>query len=42
MGISQTEAQGWTGQIFEKRIKAQIKRLVYVPDAGHARLIERH
>ncbi len=41
MGISPTEAQAWPDQIFEKLIQAQIKQVVYVPDAGHARLIER-
>ncbi|MGA7324979.1 MAG: thiamine pyrophosphate-binding protein [Rhodomicrobium sp.] len=33
--------QGWPDQIFDKLIEAQIKQVVYVPDAGHARLIER-
>jgi sulfopyruvate decarboxylase alpha subunit len=30
----------WPDQIFEKLREADVKQVVYVPDAGHARLIE--
>ena len=33
-------APNWPDQIFEKLREADIKQMVYVPDAGHARLIE--
>ena len=33
-------APNWPDQIFEKLREANIKQVVYVPDAGHARLIE--
>jgi sulfopyruvate decarboxylase alpha subunit len=34
-------APKWPEQIFEKLREANIAQMVYVPDAGHARLIER-
>jgi len=33
-------APNWPDQIFEKLREADIKQMVYVPDAGHARLID--
>jgi sulfopyruvate decarboxylase alpha subunit len=30
----------WPDQIFQKLCEADVKQVVYVPDAGHARLIE--
>ncbi|HEX9465377.1 MAG TPA: thiamine pyrophosphate-binding protein [Alphaproteobacteria bacterium] len=33
-------APDWPHQIFEKLRQAQIRQVTYVPDAGHARLIE--
>ena len=33
-------ASNWPDQIFRKLREAEIKQVVYVPDAGHARLIE--
>ena len=33
-------APAWPDQIFQKLCEADVKQVVYVPDAGHARLIE--
>jgi sulfopyruvate decarboxylase alpha subunit len=35
-----TAAANWLDQIFQKLREAEIRQVVYVPDAGHARLIE--
>jgi sulfopyruvate decarboxylase alpha subunit len=37
---SSSGAAGWPDQIFTKLREADIRHVVYVPDAGHARLIE--
>jgi sulfopyruvate decarboxylase alpha subunit len=36
----QSAAANWADQIFQKLREAEINQMVYVPDAGHARLIE--
>jgi sulfopyruvate decarboxylase alpha subunit len=33
-------APAWPDQVFQKLCEADVKQVVYVPDAGHARLIE--
>jgi sulfopyruvate decarboxylase alpha subunit len=37
---AQAEAPKWPEQIFQKLREANISQMVYVPDAGHAKLIE--
>jgi sulfopyruvate decarboxylase alpha subunit len=39
-GAAQTAVADWPDRIFQKLREAEIKQVVYVPDAGHARLIE--
>lgn len=39
-GAAHLAAPNWPDQIFEKLHEADVKQVVYVPDAGHARLIE--
>jgi sulfopyruvate decarboxylase alpha subunit len=34
-------AEGWQDEVFEVLRRAAIRQIAYVPDAGHARLIER-
>jgi sulfopyruvate decarboxylase alpha subunit len=38
--VAQADTSNWPDQIFQKLREAGIVQLVYVPDAGHARLIE--
>ncbi len=38
--VMQSPAADWPDQIFQKLREAGINQVVYVPDAGHARLIE--
>lgn len=38
--LAQTTAPNWPDQIFQKLREAEISQVVYVPDAGHARLID--
>ncbi len=33
-------SRNWPDQVFEKLREADIRQVTYVPDAGHARLIE--
>lgn len=37
----QATQTNWSDQIFEALLAVQIKHIAYVPDSGHARLIER-
>ncbi len=39
-GPAQTVEAAWPDQIFQKLREAEVKQVVYVPDAGHSRLIE--
>jgi sulfopyruvate decarboxylase alpha subunit len=39
-GSDALDAMGWPARIFQKLQEAEIRHVVYVPDAGHARLIE--
>jgi sulfopyruvate decarboxylase alpha subunit len=39
-GAAQTDGADWPEQIYQKLREAEVKQVVYVPDAGHARLIE--
>ena len=34
-------AEGWQDEVFEALRRANVRQVAYVPDAGHARLIER-
>jgi sulfopyruvate decarboxylase alpha subunit len=38
--VAQAATSNWPDQIFQKLREAEISQVVYVPDAGHARLIE--
>jgi len=38
--VAQVDTSNWPDQIFQKLREAGIVQMVYVPDAGHARLIE--
>jgi sulfopyruvate decarboxylase alpha subunit len=38
--VAQPATPNWPDQIFQKLREAEIRQAVYVPDAGHARLIE--
>jgi hypothetical protein len=40
LGSDRELSRNWPEQIFEKRREANIRQIAYVPDAGHARLIE--
>ncbi len=38
--VAHSKTANWPDQIFQKLREAEISQMVYVPDAGHARLIE--
>jgi sulfopyruvate decarboxylase alpha subunit len=38
--VAQADTPNWPDQIFAKLREAEIRQVVYVPDAGHARLID--
>lgn len=38
--VAQADMPNWPDQIFQKLREAGVNQMVYVPDAGHARLIE--
>ena len=38
--IMATDAQNWPNLIFEKLREFDVRHVTYVPDSGHARLIE--
>jgi hypothetical protein len=40
LGSDRELSRNWPEQIFEKLREANIRQIAYVPDAGHARLIE--
>lgn len=39
--MSAQETQRWPDALYDVLVRQQVRQIVYVPDAGHARLIER-